>query len=162
MAIDGTSTDACRPLLLSSSPLASRLQTCLVATRSLLSPQASICPEDVSLRSAAGQHECTRPWDTHHVEPPSSSTSRLHIVRLPPPTQEELAKVDREHGHVRRRSSGGSTKPMRFACPLRNPLCQTHRRLEVLVAFIPPHCRLLLLRNSFTTRDVFNLSAGYT
>ena len=38
----------------------------------------------------------------------TSSTSRLHIVRLPPPAQEELAEVDREHGPLRRRSSGGS------------------------------------------------------
>jgi hypothetical protein len=72
--------------------------------------------------SRRGSTSAPDPWDVHHVEAPASSTSRLHIVRLPPPTQEELEKVDREHGHVRRRSSGGSTKAdalrMSFAQPI--------------------------------------------
>lgn len=72
--------------------------------------------------SRRGSTSAPDPWDAHHVETPTSSTSRLHIVRLPPPTQEELAKVDREHTHLRRRSSGGSTKAdalrMSFAQPI--------------------------------------------
>jgi len=72
--------------------------------------------------SRRGSTSAPDPWDVHHVETPASSTSRLHIVRLPPPTQEELAKVDREHSHLRRRSSGASTKAdalrMSFAQPV--------------------------------------------
>jgi hypothetical protein len=72
--------------------------------------------------SRRGSTSAPDPWDMHHVETPASSTSRLHIVRLPPPTQQELAEVDREHGHLRRRSSGGSAKAdalrMSFAQPM--------------------------------------------
>ena len=72
--------------------------------------------------SRRGSTSAPDPWDAHHIETPASSTSRLHIVRLPPPTQEELAEVDREHGHLRRRSSGGSAKAdalrMSFAQPV--------------------------------------------
>ena len=96
----------------------------LASTSCLPSSKALIRPEDVSLRSFNRRGSTSAPdsWDVHHVETPTSSTSRLHIVRLPPPTQEELAEVDRKHGHLRRRSSGGSAKAdalrMSFAQPI--------------------------------------------
>lgn len=50
----------------------------------------------------------------HALNTPASSTSRLHIVRLPAPTQEELERFEKEHGATRRYSwgSSGMTKSM--------------------------------------------------
>ena len=56
------------------------------------------------------RRDSTSAPDVHHVETPASSTSRVHVVRLRPSTQGKLAEVDLDHGHLRRRSSGGQTK----------------------------------------------------
>src|SRR5258706_11728414 len=121
MPIDPTSTtDACRPPR--SLPRLASVEMSSSYPQSPVSKGVDMPRRRLSSFSRRGSTSAPDPWDVHHVETPASSTSRLHIVRLPPPTQEELAEVDREHGHLRRRSSGGSAKAdalrMSFAQPI--------------------------------------------
>ncbi|KAG8756902.1 hypothetical protein FRC14_002541 [Serendipita sp. 396] len=62
----------------------------------------------LSSSSRRGSTSAPDPWALATFDAPASSTSRLHIVRLPPPTKEELEKYEKEHGATSRRGSWGS------------------------------------------------------
>ncbi|KAG8832948.1 hypothetical protein FRC17_000277 [Serendipita sp. 399] len=62
----------------------------------------------LSSSSRRGSTSAPDPWALATFDAPASSTSRLHIVRLPPPTKEEIEKYEKEHGASSRRGSWGS------------------------------------------------------
>lgn len=76
---------------------------------SLSMPSTPTHHRKLSSSSRRGSTSAPDPWALHALSTPASSTSRLHIVRLPPPTKEEIERYEKEHGTGARRASWGSS-----------------------------------------------------